>query len=105
MLSPQSAVRLQAAQRIATADFGDGDGEARYATWLRKELVGQTQVMQKLIHAIWGQYPNPDYPRGPGKDPPMWMIRPEPPIPPGTAKTEAQTARSRSGRLVLALCS
>ncbi len=88
LLLPSASQRLSAAQRIASADAGEGEGAARYAARLRKELAGQTVVMQKLIHAIWGQYPNPDYPRGPGKDPPMWMIRPEPPLPPGTPKKQ-----------------
>ena len=88
LLSPQASERLAAARLIATADTGDADGEARYASWLRRELSGQTVVLQRLIHAIWGQYPNPEYPRGPGKDPPMWLVRPEPPIPPGTPKKE-----------------
>jgi len=88
LLSSQAQERLTAAETIASAETGDADGEARNAAALRKELVGQTVVMQRLIHSVWGQYPNPEYPRGPGKDPPMWLIRPEPPIPSGTPKNK-----------------
>lgn len=88
LLSKQPTARLAAAQAIASADSGDGEGETRYATWLRRELTEKTPVFRLLVHAIWGQYPNPDYPRGPGKDPPMWLVRPEPPIPPKTPKNQ-----------------
>ncbi|MBL8633018.1 MAG: hypothetical protein JNM40_07315 [Myxococcales bacterium] len=86
--SKQPAARLAAAQAIASADSDSSEAETRYATWLRKELTAETPVFRLLIHSIWGQYPNPDYPRGPGKDPPMWLTRPEPPIPPKTPKNQ-----------------
>ena len=88
LASPHASARLLAAQTIASAETGEGDGEARYASWLRQDLVSPTPLFQRLIHAIWGQYPNPEYPRGPGKDPPMWLHRPEPPIPPKTPKNQ-----------------
>lgn len=86
LLSEQAAVRQKAARALAQTEVSDEDGEARLAAALRQELSGSQTHYQKLIHAIWGQYPNPEYPRGPGKDPPMWLVRPEPPIPPGTPK-------------------
>ena len=88
LASAQASERLLAAKTIASAETGEGDGEARYAAWLRQDLVSPTPLLQRLIHAIWGQYPNPEYPRGPGKDPPMWLHRPEPPIPPKTPKNQ-----------------
>ncbi len=83
LLSADSATRLQAARLIATAD---PEGYTTYAARLGREVTGPTPAIKFLIHAIWGQYPNPDYPRGPGNDPPMWFTRPEPPIPPGTPR-------------------
>lgn len=88
LASQQSGVRLAAAQTIAGADADDEDGESRYAAWLRKDLESPQALLQKLIHAIHGQYPNPDYPRGPGKDPPMWFLRPEPAVSSGTRKKD-----------------
>ncbi len=88
LASAQASERLLAAKTIANAETGDGDAETRYASWLRQDLVSATPLLQRLIHAIWGQYPNPEYPRGPGKDPPMWLVRPEPPIPPKTPKNQ-----------------
>lgn len=67
--------RLAAAQAVASAS---PDGLQTYAAWLRRPLTTSKETLRALIHAIWGQYPNPEYPKGPGKDPPMWLVRPEP---------------------------
>lgn len=85
LLSPAAQVRLRAGRTIAAAD---PEGYAIYAARLAREVPGSTAAIKFLIHAIWGQFPNPDYPRGPGKDPPMWFTRPEPPIPPGTPRNK-----------------
>ncbi|MFO0577852.1 MAG: hypothetical protein U1A78_27915 [Polyangia bacterium] len=85
LLSGDATRRLRAAETIAAAD---PEGFPTYSARLLREVPGDTRVIQRLIHAIWGQYPNPEYPRGPGKDPPMWFTRPEPPIPPGTPRTK-----------------
>ena len=85
LLSLDAATRLQAARLIATAD---PEGYAIYAARLGREVPGPAAALKYLIHAIWGQYPNPDYPRAPGKDPPMWFTRPEPPIAPGTPRSK-----------------
>lgn len=53
-----------------------------YAERVTRPLTSRPALTQRLLHAIWAQVPNPDYPRGPGKDPPMWFVRPEPPPPP-----------------------
>lgn len=73
------------AQRLAaarTVELADREGFRIYAAYLARPLVSAPATIKRLIHAVWGQYPNPDYPRGPGKDPPMWLVRPEPPPPP-----------------------
>jgi len=88
MAAPLPAQRLAAARTVEQADR---EGFRTYANRLARPLVSQPAVVKRLVHAIWGQYPNPDYPRGPGKDPPMWMTRPEPPpppIPPGTPRSK-----------------
>lgn len=77
--------RLSIAQRIAAAD---SESLPVLEEYLALPLTGAVPQLRRLIHAIWGQYPNPDYPKGPGKDPPMWLSRPEPPIPPGTPKSK-----------------
>lgn len=81
LLARSATERLAIAGQIVQADR---DGFATYAARLARPLPAQyrPEVMKRLIHAIWGQYPNPEYPRGPGKDPPMWLARPEPPPPP-----------------------
>ena len=81
LASAQASERLLAAQTIASAETGEGDGEARYASWLRQDLVSPTPLLQRLIHAIWGQYPNPEYPRGPGKDCLLYTSHPDPTAP------------------------
>lgn len=85
LLSSDAQVRLRAARTIAGAD---PEGYPVYAARLGREVPGSAAAIKHLIHAIWGQYPNPDYPRGPGKDPPMWFTRTEPPIPPGTPRNK-----------------
>lgn len=85
LLSDEPSQRLRAANAIAAAD---PDSYPLLTTRLATEVSGQTLHIQRLIHAIWAQYPNPDYPRAPGKDPPMWFVRPEPPLPPGTPKNK-----------------
>jgi hypothetical protein len=80
--------RLAAAQAVAQADR---EGFRSLAARLARPVVSAPATLKRLIHAIWGQYPNPDYPRGPGKDPPMWLARPEPPppvVPPGTPRSK-----------------
>lgn len=77
--------RRAAAEAIASAD---ADGTALYVERLNRPVTGAAEIIQRLIFAIWGQYPNPDYPRAPGKDPPMWFSRPEPPVPPGTPRSK-----------------
>ncbi len=85
LLAGDAQVRLRAARAIAGAD---PEGYSTYVARLGREVPGATPAIKYLIHAIWGQYPNPDYPRGPGKDPPLWFTRPEPPIPPGTPRSK-----------------
>lgn len=85
MLSADPARRQLAAETVAAAD---PEGFPVYAARLAREAPGDAKVIQRLIHAIWGQYPNQEYPRGPGKDPPMWFTRAEPVIPPGTPKNK-----------------
>lgn len=92
MASPTAARRLTAARTVEQADR---EGFRTYAARLARPLPSQPPieiaVLRRLVHAVWGQYPNPDYPRGPGKDPPMWLSRPEPPpppIPPGTPRSK-----------------
>lgn len=85
LLSPAAPTRLRAARTIAAAD---PEGYPIYAARLKRDVPGETAAIKHLIHAIWGQFPNPDYPRGPGKDPPMWFTRAEPPIPPGTPRSK-----------------
>jgi hypothetical protein len=92
MASPTAARRLAAARTVEQADR---EGFRTYAARLSRALPSQPPielaVMRRLVFAVWGQYPNPEYPRGPGKDPPMRLSRPEPPpppIPPGTPRTK-----------------
>ena len=85
LLASDAQVRLRAARTIAGAD---PEGYPTYVARLGREVPGAAPAIKYLIHAIWGQYPNPDYPRGPGKDPPLWFTRPEPPIPPGTPRSK-----------------
>ena len=59
-----------------------------YSEFTGRPLHSRLPLLRRLVHAIWAQYPNPEYPKGPGKDPPMWLIRPEPPIPPGTPRNK-----------------
>jgi tetratricopeptide (TPR) repeat protein len=75
LLSESPDERLQAARRIAAAP---PDSLELLAARLRRPVPGETATFRALIHAIWGQYPNPEYPKGPGKDPPLWFVRPEP---------------------------
>jgi hypothetical protein len=75
MRSADPKERLAAAQAVAAAP---PDGLSTYAAWLKRPLTASKETLRALIHGIWGQYPNPDYPKGPGKDPPMWLVRPEP---------------------------
>lgn len=77
--------RIHIAQRVAAAD---PDSLPVLEEFLGRPLRSGVPVLRRLIHAIWGQYPNPDYPKGPGKDPPMWLARPEPPIPAGTPRSK-----------------
>lgn len=59
-----------------------------FSEFVARPLRSRLPLLRRLVHAIWAQYPNPEYPRGPGKDPPMWLVRPEPPIPPGTPRSK-----------------
>ena len=77
--------RLTIAQRVAAAD---PESLPILEEFVARPLRGSVPQLRRLIHAIWGQYPNPDYPKGPGKDPPMWLARPEPPVPPGTPRSK-----------------
>ena len=77
--------RLSIAQQVAAAG---PDSLPSLEEFLGRPLASPVPLLRRLIHAIWGQYPNPDYPKGPGKDPPMWLVRPEPPIPPGTPRSK-----------------
>src|SRR5689334_18888933 len=70
-LSDRSAARRLAAAR--SIEQADREGFLVYAARLGRPLASQPATIKRLIHAVWGQYPNPDYPRGPGKDPPMWL--------------------------------
>jgi hypothetical protein len=76
-------LRLSVAQRVAAAD---PESLPILEEFVGRPLTSAVPTLRRLIHAIWGQYPNPEYPKGPGKDPPMWLVRPEPPIPPGTPR-------------------
>lgn len=64
------------------------DSLPTYSEFVSRPLRSRVPLLRRLVHAIWAQYPNPEYPRGPGKDPPMWLVRPEPPIPPGTPRNK-----------------
>jgi tetratricopeptide (TPR) repeat protein len=90
MEGPSQEQRLAAARIVEQADH---EGFRTYAARLGRPVKSPPTLLKRLIHAIWGQYPNPDYPRGPGKDPPMWLVRPEPPPPPpppGTPRSKRQ---------------
>ncbi len=65
-----------------TVEKIDREAFSACAVYLARPLKSSPLTIQRLIHAIWGQYPNPEYPRGPGKDPPMWLLRKEPVPPP-----------------------
>jgi hypothetical protein len=67
--------RLRAARAVAAAG---PDGYEAYVAHLRRPVTGRIEALRALVWGIWGQYPNPEYPKGPGKDPPMWFVRPEP---------------------------
>lgn len=87
--SPGDAERRLAAAR--SVEQADREGFRTYAARLSRPLTSQPAIVKRLIHGIWGQFPNPEYPRGPGKDPPMWLTRPEPPpppVPPGTPRSK-----------------
>lgn len=75
MQSADPAARLAAARAVAQAG---PDGYEAYVAHLRRPIVAKLETLRALVWGAWGQYPNPDYPKGPGKDPPMWFVRPEP---------------------------
>ena len=60
----------------------------------RADRCSRLPLLRRLVHAIWAQYPNPEYPKGRAKIR-RWLIRPEPPIwyP---AQQAPQAARSRA---------
>ncbi len=91
MLTADSSRRLAAAQAVATAG---PEGYSAYVERLRRPLFASTEVLRALIHGIWAQYPNPDYPKGPGNDPSMWFTRPEPRwVPPPRVKGQPRARR------------
>ena len=81
-----AAGRAAIASRIATTLLDPADTLPAYIEYAARPPHSPTALLRRLLHSIWAQYPNPEYPRGPGKDPPMWLVRPEPPIPPGTPR-------------------